>query len=24
LCNAWPTPWQVSVLCQSNAMNPRS
>ncbi|KAJ6537342.1 hypothetical protein B0H10DRAFT_1971813 [Mycena sp. CBHHK59/15] len=24
LCNVWPTPWQVSVLCQSNAMNPRS
>ncbi|KAJ7868415.1 hypothetical protein B0H13DRAFT_2281021 [Mycena leptocephala] len=23
-CNAWPTPWQVSVLCPSNAMNPRS
>jgi hypothetical protein len=20
LCNAWPMPWQVSVLCLSNAM----
>jgi hypothetical protein len=24
LCNAWPTPWQVTVLCQSNGMNPQS